>query len=82
MTMTEIAKLGDDVSKEIADSLPRYVSRDPSKMRSPRQLDNGYYYEGHLNAAQIYRQCKQVTQLAGLASEDWYVEVSAEKADT
>lgn len=81
VTMTEVAKLGDDVFKEIAESLPRYVSMDPSKMRSPRQLSNGYFYEGHFNANQIYRQCKQVTQLAGLASEEWYVEVNAEKTD-
>jgi uncharacterized protein with ParB-like and HNH nuclease domain len=82
VTMTEIAKLGDDVLATVTENLPRYVSREASRMRSPRQLDNGYFYEGHLNAEQIHRNCKHVAQLAGLASEEWYVEVSAQAVST
>jgi len=80
VTMAEMAKLGDDVFAEIASQLPRYVSKDAGKMRTARRLDNGFFYESHLNAKQVNQICNQVTQLAGLSYEDWALEVEGADA--
>jgi hypothetical protein len=77
VTMAEMAKLGDDVFAEMAAQIPRYISTDSGKMRTARHLDNGYFYEAHLNAKQIHQICNQLTQLAGLSYEDWALEVDA-----
>jgi len=73
--MAEVAKLGDDLFVEISSQLPRYVSKEAGKMRTPRRLDNGFFYESHLNAKSIHQICNQVVQLAGLSYEDWTLEV-------
>lgn len=73
-TLGQIAELGDDVLKQIADEFPRYVHRSGSGMRHPRSLGDGWYYESHLNAEQIHRLCAQIAQQAGLSAAEWHVE--------
>jgi len=74
-TLTEMAELGADILEAMAETFPRSISRNDAGMRSPKQITQEWYYESHLNADQIHRFCKQVTQLAGLSADEWYVEV-------
>lgn len=74
VTLNEIAQLGDDVIKDIAETFPRYMSRSESGFRHPRAVADGWHYESHLNAEQIHRLCYQIAQQAGLSAAEWHVE--------
>jgi uncharacterized protein with ParB-like and HNH nuclease domain len=76
VTLTEVALLGSDLVEQIAAEIPRYISRSDSQMRTPRRLCDGYWYESHLNAKQIANVCRQATQIAGMSSRDWVVDVT------
>ena len=86
-TAVMIATLADDdrdefaacechVLLEMSGALPRQISREVSALRSPKPLPGGWYYESNHSPDTIPRVFRQVTQLAGLSAEEWWVELA------
>ncbi len=73
-TFNAIAELDPDQFLAIAEKYSRFIGKSGADFRTARQLQNGYFMESHLSAADIYRLCVQVAELAGLSSDDWHVE--------
>jgi len=74
ITLTQLTLLGDEVVEQLLEEFPRHIRRAEAGLTSPKTLSSGLYYEGHLNAEQIYRLCSQVAQQVGLSSDEWHVE--------
>jgi uncharacterized protein with ParB-like and HNH nuclease domain len=72
-TLETIIQLDEEKFDAIVKSFPRMVGADPSRMRSSRQLQNGFYVETHLSADAIYRFCIQATEMAEMTTDDWCV---------
>lgn len=53
---------------------PNYFTQQPTKLRSPAPLADGWYYEGHSSAEGHRRNCRVVLREAGIAESDWQVE--------
>jgi uncharacterized protein with ParB-like and HNH nuclease domain len=73
-TLEVIADLDPEAFERIESEIPKFVARDPNRLRSARELSNGVYMEVGLSAAALYNYCLQATGVAGLAGEDWTVE--------
>ena len=73
ITLQSIAELGIDVIIQLTKEYPRYINDKTDNMRNPKQLISNIYYESHMTAEKIHKLCIQVTQVAGLSSEEWYV---------
>lgn len=73
-TLEVIADLDPEAFERIESEIPKFVSRDPNRLRSARELANGAYMEVGLSAAALYNYCLQATGVAGLIGEDWTVE--------
>jgi hypothetical protein len=73
-TLEQVGELGDDVFAEIAASFGMITST-PNRLRRPKPLPNGYFYEAHLSAESIHKLCQQVSQSVGLKSSEWRVEM-------
>lgn len=58
----------------VAKQFPRFLANDRALLRDGRQLANGRFMEVHLSAKALYTVCVQVTEAAGISSEDWRVE--------
>ncbi|MBI4331673.1 MAG: DUF262 domain-containing protein [Chloroflexi bacterium] len=72
-TLNTIADLEPERFELIAHSFPRYLSMDKSKLRTARQIQNGYLVEVNLSAENIRRFCYQAMETIELTSEDWEV---------
>lgn len=75
-TLNTIADLEPDKFEIIAHNFPRYISKDKSKFRAVRQLQNGYYVEVNMSAQSIQKFCSQAMETIELTSEDWGVTVT------
>ena len=50
------------------------MARQEADLRDARKLANGMFMETHFSANSLYTACVQVTEAAGLSSDDWRVE--------
>jgi len=74
LTLEVIAEVDDEGFRKIIEQFPRFLGTDASRFRSPRKLKNDLLMEANLSANAIQRFCIQVTEAAGLSSEDWRVD--------
>jgi uncharacterized protein with ParB-like and HNH nuclease domain len=74
ITLTQIIALGDEAACQLIDEFPRHIRRSPVGLTSPKNVAPDLYYEGHMNADQVYRLCSQIAQQIGLSAEEWHVE--------
>jgi hypothetical protein len=74
LTLEVIAEVDDEGFRRIVEQFPRFVGTDASRFRSPRKLKNGFFMEANLSANAIQRFCIQVSEAAGLSSDDWRVD--------
>lgn len=72
-TLNTVAYLEPEKFDIVAESLPRFISKDGVILRSKRQLNNGYFVEVNLSAKDIERLCVQAIQTAELTADDWKV---------
>jgi len=72
--METIINLDEERFYEVMERFPRMLTKDPSRLRSNRQLSNGVFLETHLSADAIYRFCLQAAEVAELSADDWKVE--------
>jgi len=72
-TLEFIADLGDEEFARVHAAFPKTIGSTPARFRSPRRLENGFFYESHYNAEQVYKKCKQIFGLVGSVSADWHV---------
>lgn len=73
------AQPGPDLWPRLQTSKPHYFNREPTELRSPTLLVEGWYYEGHNSADGHRRNCRTVLEHAGIAEADWQVETVDEK---
>ncbi|MBA3415065.1 MAG: DUF262 domain-containing protein [Chloroflexia bacterium] len=76
-TIEALIELDDDLFWAAAESLPKYITADPTTLRSSRRLTNGMFLETHMSAIAIHRLCVKAIQAADLDSEDWEVVYAA-----
>jgi hypothetical protein len=76
-TLEFIAEVDDESFRKIVENFPRFIGADLARFRSPRKLKNGLFMEANLSANAIQRFCIQVTEEAGLSSDDWRVDYAA-----
>src|ERR1700682_378181 len=74
ITLETISALDSERFAGILAQFPRFVTRDPAKFRSSRQLPNGAFMETNLSADAIHRFCLQAAEASGLSFGDWRVE--------
>lgn len=72
-TLSTLADLEPDKFEVITHAFPRFVSKDKTKFRAIRQLQNGYFIEVHLPAQSIQRFCEQAMNTVELTSGEWEV---------
>lgn len=72
-TLNVVADLEPEKFEVVAQQFPRYVSRDNNKLRSARQLQNGYYVEVNLSAQIIQKLCYQAIATIELTTDEWEV---------
>jgi len=72
-TLNTVADLEPEKFEMIASNFPRYVSKDKTKFRAIRQLQNGYFIEVNLSAQSIQKFCYQAIETIELTSEEWAV---------
>ena len=75
-TLQTIGEMDREQFAIIAEKYPRLLATSAEGMRSSRSLSNGYFMETHLSATDLHKLCVQATEMAGLSSEDWYVEMA------
>ncbi len=78
-TLEALADIDPEQFETVANAFPRFISKSPDGFRSSRQLSNGYYMDTHINAVMCFRYCQQITELAGLSSEDWSVKLRVDE---
>jgi hypothetical protein len=74
ITLNQLMVLGEEVIDQLLVEFPRHIRRSSSGLTAPKTLSSDLYYEGHLNAEQIYRLCSQIVQQVGLSSDEWHVD--------
>lgn len=72
-TLNTIADLEPEKFEVIAHNFSRYLSKDKTKFRATRQLQNGYFIEVNLSAQNIQQLCYQAMETIELSSEEWSV---------
>lgn len=77
LTLEVIAEVDDEGFRKVVEQFPRFVGTDAARFRSARKLENVLFMEANLSANAIQRFCIQVTEAAGLSSEDWRVDYAA-----
>lgn len=75
-TLNTIADLEPDKFDVLAQNFPRFLSKDKSKFRAIRQLQNGYFIEINQSAQSIKKFCNQAIETIELSSDDWDVVVA------
>jgi len=73
-TLNTLSELEPELFNTLAAEYPRFIGNVPSRFRSSRRLDNGYYIEVNLSARDIYQFCTQALELLELSPEDWAIE--------
>lgn len=73
-TLEAISEHDTEMFLKIADEYPRFVTKNPHELSSPRKLQNDYFIEVHLSAQAINRFCRQSIETIGFSSEDWFIE--------
>ncbi|MCW5890561.1 MAG: DUF262 domain-containing protein [bacterium] len=74
VTLTQLMLLGTEVIDQLLVEFPKNIRRSGTGLTAPKALSSELYYEGHLNAEQIYRLCSQIVQQVGLSSGEWHVD--------
>lgn len=74
ITLNQLMVLGEEVIEQLLVEFPRHIRRSGAGLSAPKTLSSDLYYEGHLNAEQIYRLCSQIVQQVGLSSDEWHVD--------
>ncbi len=74
-TMKSIHDLDEEGLVAISKHFPRYLGCDKSRFRAARPVTNVLFMEVNLSASDIYRFCVQASELAGLSTDDWSVEL-------
>jgi hypothetical protein len=77
LTLEFIAEADDERFQNIVAQFPRFVGKDAARFRAPKKLSNGLFMEANLSANAIQRFCIQVTEAAGLSSDDWRVDYNS-----
>ena len=72
--LNTLAELEPDSFNVLAETYPRFISKDRPRLREGRLLRNGHYAEVHLSAKAIHKFCSQAFESAGLSDNDWFVE--------
>lgn len=72
-TLNAVADLEPEKFELIARNFPRYVSKDKTKFRAIRQLENAYFIEMNLSAQSIQKLCYQAMETIELTSDEWEV---------
>lgn len=79
LTLEVLAEVEPEKFDLVAETFPKFVSKDAENLRSSRSLSNGYHMETHLSAVNYFRYCQQITGHVGLSSEDWSVILKMEE---
>ena len=79
ITLEVIAEVDDEGFRKVVEQFPRFVGTDASRFRSPRKLKNVFFMEANLSANAIQRFCIQMTEAAGLSSDDWRVDYATKQ---
>lgn len=75
-TMTYLCETRSDQFPILQAEFPKCLAEDPKTLRSPRKLDNGYFYEANMSAQRIYKVCEQILDFVG-CGDQWLVETRA-----
>ncbi len=75
-TLQAIGEIDNEQFAAIAAKYPRLLAMSEQGLRSSRSLSNGYLMETNLSASDLHKLCIQATEMAGLSSEDWYIEMA------
>lgn len=73
-TFEAIAERDPEAFDHVVAQFPRYIATQEGNLREARRLANGMFMETHFSANSLYTACVQVTEAAGLSSDDWRVE--------
>lgn len=71
-----VTHLGENYSEQFSAlqlEFPRVLSTDANKIRTPRKLANGYFFETNMSANRIYRLCEQLLDFMG-CRDQWHVD--------
>lgn len=71
--MTYLCETRSDQFSVLQGEFPKCLAEDPRTLRSPRKLDNGYYYEANMSAQRIYKVCEQILDFVG-CGDQWRVD--------
>jgi uncharacterized protein with ParB-like and HNH nuclease domain len=74
-TFNSVAELEPEKFEILANKFPRYISKDKSKFKRNRELENGYFIQVDLKSTYIKRICYSVIEEIELTAEEWEVEV-------
>lgn len=72
-TLNAITDLEPEAFDFLAQQYPRLITKKAAKLRSKRELSNGFYVETHLSAKDIHQFCLQAIEAVNLSSHDWIV---------
>lgn len=73
-TLEALADMDPDAFERITRQFPKYLAGEEAALRDALKLSNGTFMERNLSANGLYTLCVQITEAAGLSSNDWYVE--------
>lgn len=73
-TLEAVRDAAPDTFDAVVTEFPRLLSADATRLRAPRQLQDGLYFETNLGAEAIARYCQQVITSGGYPPNDWSVE--------
>jgi uncharacterized protein with ParB-like and HNH nuclease domain len=73
-TVEAVATLDPTLFQTLVLKFPGFLGNDPNKFRSSRQLANGVFVNTHFSAANAKRFCLQLTEDAGISSQDFRIE--------
>jgi uncharacterized protein with ParB-like and HNH nuclease domain len=74
-TFNSVAELEPEKFEILANKFPRYISKDKSKFKRNRELENGYFIQVDLKSTYIKRICYSVIEEIELTTEEWEVAV-------
>lgn len=75
-TMQYLCETRSDQFPVLQGEFPKCLAEDQRTLRSPRKLDNGYFYEANMSAQRIYKVCEQILDFVG-CGDQWHVETRA-----
>ena len=73
-TLKILHELEPELLPKLADEQARFVSRDATTFRAPRQIADGFWMESHFSARDIYAACLKAIEVADLSPQDFKVD--------